>query len=222
VGDFCFEKERGGGGGGGGGSSAGGSSGLGPEGGPAGAGGPGGPPFGPEPLDATLSRLGASEAGLSSAEAAARLGRFGLNELAPPRRFATLRELLHYLANPLVLILLVASAVSAAFGQVASAIIVALMLVLSVALNFTQAYRSRQAADRLRRQVGQRATVVRDGAPGEVPARLVVPGDLVQLTAGDLVPADARLVSPRDLFVNEVPLPGGAAAPEEHSAPGRR
>jgi len=180
---------------------------------------PGEPPFWTEPLDATLSRLGASEAGLSSAEAAARLGRFGLNELAPPRRFATLRELLHYLANPLVLILLVASAVSAAFGQVASAIIVALMLVLSVALNFTQAYRSRQAADRLRRQVGQRATVVRDGAPGEVPARLVVPGDLVQLTAGDLVPADARLVSARDLFVNEAALTGESLPREKHSRP---
>ena len=69
------------------------------------------------------------------------------------------------------------------------------MLVLSVALNFTQAYRSQQAAARLRLQVAQTATVIRDGVEREVPVREVVVGDVVSLTAGDLVPADGRLLS---------------------------
>ena len=76
--------------------------------------------------------------------------------------------------------------------------IIALMLVLSVALNFTLAYRSQQAADRLREQVGQTAIVLRDGAACERPVREVVPGDVVQLKAGDLVPADARLLAAKD------------------------
>jgi len=173
-------------------------------------------PFWTWSVEETVARTGGSEHGLSSPEAAARLERWGPNELAPLRRFAALREIVHYLANPLVLILLVASGVSAALGQPVSALIIALMLVLSLALNFTQAYRSQQAAERLRRQVGQTATVLRDGAARELPARLVVPGDVVQLRAGDLVPADVRLVSAKDLFLNEAALTGESLPREKH------
>jgi Mg2+-importing ATPase len=155
--------------------------------------------------------------GLSSAEAGIRLRTLGPNELAPPRRLEALRELLRYLANPLVLILLVASGVSAALGQPVSATIVALMLVLSVALNFTQAYRSQRAAETLRRQVAQTATVLRDGIEREVPVREVVVGDVIHLKAGDLVPADARLLSAKDLFLNEAALTGESLPREKHA-----
>jgi len=101
--------------------------------------------------------------GLTTAEAEARLERFGPNELAPPRRFEAVREIARFLVSPLVLVLLLASAVSAAFGQVVSSVIIALMVILSVVLNFTQAYRSQRAAQRLRERVGHTATVVRDG-----------------------------------------------------------
>jgi Mg2+-importing ATPase len=154
-------------------------------------------------LREALERCGSSESGLSSVDAAARLQRWGPNELQPPRRFEALHEIGRYLVNPLVLILLVASGVSAAFGQAVSSIIIAVMVLLSIALNFTQAYRSQQAALALRARVGQTASVVRDGTTRDVPAREVVPGDLVQLAAGDLVPADARLLSAKDLFINE-------------------
>jgi P-type Mg2+ transporter len=140
-------------------------------------------------------------AGLSDAEAAARLRRFGPNELAPPRRLAVLQELTRDLVNPLVLVLLLASTVVAAFGQFVSAALTAAMVVLSVALNFVQSYRSQQAAQRER--VGQTATVERDGALRDVPVRDVVPGDVVHLAAGDLVPADARLREAKDLFLND-------------------
>ena len=171
-------------------------------------------------IEQALAGAAGTERGLSAAEAAARLATQGPNELAPPPRFEALRELLRYFANPLVLILLVASVVSAAFGQVVSAVIIALMLILSVALNFTQAYRSQQAAQRLRQQVGQTATVVRDGVEREIPMREVVVGDVIHLKAGDLVPADCRLLSIRDLFVNEALLTGESLPREKQATPG--
>jgi Mg2+-importing ATPase len=171
-------------------------------------------------IEHALAGAAGTERGLSSTEAAARLATRGPNELAPPPRFEALRELLRYLANPLVLILLVASVVSAAFGQVASAVIVAVMLILSVTLNFTQAYRSQQAARRLRRQVGQTATVVRDGVEREIPVREVVVGDVIHLKAGDLVPADCRLLSARDLFLNEALLTGESLPREKQATSG--
>jgi P-type Mg2+ transporter len=175
------------------------------------------PPFWTRSLADVLADVGGTAAGLTTAEATARLRRHGSNDLAPPRRFEALREILRYLANPLVLILLIASGVSAAFGQAASSIVIALMLVLSIALNFTQAYRSQVAARRLRERVAQTATVLRDGAASELPAREIVPGDVIHLAAGDLVPADARLLSAKDLFLNEATLTGESLPREKHA-----
>ena len=159
-------------------------------------------------------------AGLTSAEAAARLRRLGANEPAPPPRLAVLRELLRDVANPLVLVLLLASGVAATFGQFVSAAVTAAMIVLSVALNFAQSYRSQQAARRLRERVGQTATVVRDGVVTTVPLREVVPGDVIRLAAGDLVPADARLLQAKDLFLNEAALTGESLPSEKHVGDG--
>jgi Mg2+-importing ATPase len=147
-------------------------------------------------------------AGLTSAEARERLARYGPNELAPPRRFEALREIISFLANPLVLILLGASPVSALLGQPFSAGVIAVM----VALNFAQAYNSQRAGRRLRGRVGQMATVMRDGTFRATPVRDVVLDDVVRLTAGDLVPADARLVTAKDLFLNEAALTGSRHA----------
>jgi len=99
-------------------------------------------PFWNEPAASVLEKVGSSEAGLSAAETGARLKRFGPNEPTPPRRFEALRELGGFLLNPLVLILLVASAVSAAFGQVVSSLIIVCMVLLSVGLNDAPALRS--------------------------------------------------------------------------------
>jgi len=173
--------------------------------------------FWSRPLGALLADLDSAPDGLSAAEAVARLTRFGPNEPAPPRRFEPVREIAAYLVNPLVLILLCASAVSAMFGQFVSSVIVAAMLLLSIALNFSQTYQSQRAARRLREWVGQRATVVREGRPCERPAREVVPGDVVRLAAGDLVAGDGRLLSSRDLFLNEAALTGESLPRERHA-----
>jgi P-type Mg2+ transporter len=155
-------------------------------------------------------------AGLTSAEAALRLRRWGPNVLAPARRFETARQIAGWLGSPLILILLVASAISAALGQHAGSVVIALMVVLGATLNATQAYRSQAAAKRLRERVAQRATVMRDGLARDIPAREVVPGDVVQLAAGDLVPADGTLASAKDLFLNEAPLTGESLPVEKN------
>src|SRR5713101_3060976 len=162
-------------------------------------------------------------AGLTSAEAARRLAEYGPNEPAPVRRLSLVVQFFHLFANPLVVILLVASAIAASLGQQVDAVIIVTIVALSVSINFWQSYRSQQAAERLRSSVVPTATVLRDGAWVETPLRNVVPGDVFRLSAGDLVPADGRLLESRDLSVQQSMLTGeslpadkeaSAAAPE--------
>ncbi|HYL57823.1 MAG TPA: magnesium-translocating P-type ATPase, partial [Candidatus Acidoferrales bacterium] len=148
------------------------------------------------------------ETGLARAEAERRLVQFGPNEPVPAVVAGPLFQFLRFCANPLVLILLVASTTSALLGQVVDAIIIAAMVVLSVVLNFIQAYRSERAVQRLRDQVAPTASVKRDGSWLELPRRQLVPGDIVRLSAGDLVPADGRLIRSQDLHVHQAALTG--------------
>jgi Mg2+-importing ATPase len=150
----------------------------------------------------------AAPGGLSSAEAAARLAQYGPNEPAPAKRGATVIELLVLFLNPLVVILLVASVVSLFLGQVADALIILIIVLLSIAIDFFQTYRSQKAIARLRENVTPTATVLRDGAWQEIRRREVVPGDVVRISAGDLVPADAELIEARDLYVQQAALTG--------------
>ena len=135
-------------------------------------------------LEDLFSRLGSSPAGLTTVEAARRAAEFGPNEPATVRQAGPLSEFLRFCANPLVIILLVASAGSALLGQVVDASIIAAMILLSVALNFVQAYRSERAVDRLRERVAPTATVLRDGRWNEIPRRDLVPGDLSDFPRG--------------------------------------
>jgi Mg2+-importing ATPase len=180
---------------------------------------PAGPPFWARPTAALLVELRATPEGLPGSDAAARLARWGANDLEPPPRWGPAREVARYLVNPLVLVLLMASGVAAALGQAVSSLVIVAMIVLSVALNVTQSWRSQHAARRLRERVGHTATVVRDGAAREVPAREVVPGDVLRLAAGDLVAADARVLAAKDLFVHEAALTGESLPREKHAEP---
>jgi Mg2+-importing ATPase len=163
-------------------------------------------------LSALFNWVQTSERGLSSAEARRRLLQYGPNEPVPERRNGGLSEIVRGLANPLVLILLVAGLVSALVGELVNASIIVTMVVLNLALNFIQNYRLHRAVQRLRREIVLKATVCRDGSWAEVPRRELVPGDVFRLVAGDLVPADARLVDAKDLHVQQAALTGFAAA----------
>ena len=157
--------------------------------------------------------------GLSAAEARELLDRVGPNELTPPRR-ATAPILLATLANPLVLILVAASVVSAVGGQPVSAAIIVVTVVLSAVLDGVQTHRSHRAAERLRESVAPTATALRDGQWLELPRREIVPGDVVRLTAGDQVPADAWLITARDLHVHQAALTGEPLPAEKEPSAG--
>jgi Mg2+-importing ATPase len=147
-------------------------------------------------------------AGLTSQEAEARLGRFGPNEPAAAQRHSLLSAVVHVFMNPLTLILLIAAIVSAFTGDAVDAGIVGVIVLLSGAIDLSQTYRSARAVERLRDEVAPTATALRDGAWKEIQRRDVVPGDIVRLSAGDLVPADARLLIARDIYVQQGMLTG--------------
>ncbi len=150
----------------------------------------------------------AAVTGLTSHEAEARLGSFGPNEPAATQHRSVLYDLWHAITNPLVLILVIAASISAFLGERTDAGIIATIVLLSIAIDLVQAYRSQSAVEKLRAQVAPTATVLRDGQWKELPRREVVPGDVVRLSAGDLVPADARLLKARDLYVLQAALTG--------------
>ncbi|PTL82462.1 magnesium-translocating P-type ATPase [Vitiosangium sp. GDMCC 1.1324] len=158
--------------------------------------------------EALLSRLTCSSEGLTEAEARERLASHGPNTPEQHLRRPAWRALLERFANPLVLVLLVASGVSLLTHELTSSAIIIGIVLMSVTLDFLQERRADDAAERLRSSVALKATVMRDGAEREVPARELVPGDVVLLSAGSLVPADARLLEARDLFVNQSLLTG--------------
>src|SRR6266567_2271573 len=159
-------------------------------------------------------------AGLSSAEAARRLAQVGPNAVETEDRFRVLRAGIAFSSNPLVIILLVASLVSGVLGEVLNATLIALMVVLSVGLNFVQVFRSEQAAHKLRSMVAPTASVWRDGSLLEIPVRTVVPGDLLEVRAGDLVPADAKLQTVSTLMIDEAALTGESMPVEKEALDG--
>jgi Mg2+-importing ATPase len=173
-------------------------------------------------MTSTLSTSGISQSrpfgkGLSSDEARRRLAEFGPNEPAPVQRATVVKQALLLFANPLVIILLIAGLVSAVIGDVVNASIIIVIVLLSSALNFTQTARSQRTAERLRKEVAPIATALRDGEWQVIPRREIVPGDLIQLVAGDLIPADARLVESRDLHVQQAALTGESLPVEKEA-----
>jgi P-type Mg2+ transporter len=157
--------------------------------------------------------------GLTSSEAGARLTQFGPNDPAPARRRPIITELLLLFVNPLTIILLIAAAVSGFIGQVLDAAIIIGMVLVGVGINFYQTYRSKVAIENLRARVAPTATALRDGHWQEIDRKQLVPGDTIRLSAGDLVPADSRLVVSRDLYVQQGALTG-ESLPAEKEATG--
>ena len=146
--------------------------------------------------------------GLTEAEARRRLISDGANELSRSMHVGLARHVASQLASPLMLILLAASGVAAWTGNTVDALIIVGAVALSVLLDAVQTARSTSAAERLRQTIVPTATVERDGVWRELPRAQLVPGDIVRLGAGDLVPADARLVEARDLHVQQAALTG--------------
>jgi Ca2+-transporting ATPase len=156
----------------------------------------------------TLSYLETTPTGLSQTEAAQRLAQYGLNELQAAHRVSPWTILLEQFKNVLIIVLLVATILSAFLGHGVEAIAIAVIVLFAVLLGFVQEYRAERAIEALRQMASPTAAVLRDGKEVELPARDLVPGDITILRAGDKVPADVRLLESINLQVEEAALTG--------------
>jgi Ca2+-transporting ATPase len=146
--------------------------------------------------------------GLSAAEVSRRLGQYGPNELKKEEGISPLALFLGQFKNVLVIILLVAIALSALVGEIVDAAIIAVIVVFVAVLGFIQEYRAERAIEALKKMLSPTITVLRSGREEEVPSKDLVPGDIMLLEAGDKIPADGRIVEGHSLRCDEAPLTG--------------
>jgi P-type Mg2+ transporter len=171
----------------------------------------------PEPV---CRRLASDPLGLTEDEAARRLAVYGPNLVTREQKPTVLQEIWGRARNPLNALLLTLATVSYFLGDMRAALVIVIMVVLSIVTAFIQEHRSNEAAARLRAMVKTQASVRRRPSAGgidfaEVPIETLVPGDVVQLSAGDMIPADLRLLEAKDLFVNQSALTGEAMPTEK-------
>jgi len=171
------------------------------------------------PHDAALTELDTEAAGLGAEEAAARLLRHGPNTLTPPARRGPLGRLLAQFANPLILVLLAAAAVTALLGHWLDSSVILGVVVINALVGFIQEGKAERAMEAIRAMLSPHATVRRDGRRLEIPAADLVPGDVVLLASGDLVPADLRLLRTTALQVEEALLTGESMPADKHPEP---
>ncbi|MCI0396990.1 MAG: HAD-IC family P-type ATPase, partial [Chloroflexi bacterium] len=170
------------------------------------------------PSETIFSHLNATPAGLTGVEAVQRLAEYGPNELQAAHRISPWMLLFEQFKNVLIIILLVATALSAFLGHGTEAIAIAVIVLFAVLLGFVQEYRAERAIEALRQLAAPTATVLRDNEEVELPARDLVPGDVTLLRAGDKVPADVRLTEVVNLQIEEAALTGESIPVEKHAA----
>jgi P-type Mg2+ transporter len=163
-------------------------------------------------------------AGLSKSEAAERQSRIGLNVITREGKATILQELWGRARNPLNALLLTLAAVSYLLGDIRAAVVIAAMVILAITTAFIQEHRSNEAAAKLRAMVHTTVSVRRtpcsaDDPFSEIPMEQLVPGDVVRLSAGDMIPADLRLLEAKDLFINQAALTGEAMPAEKYARP---
>jgi P-type Mg2+ transporter len=155
-----------------------------------------------------LKQLESSDEGLSATEAAARLVRFGPNILSARKHATALGLFLNQFKSPIILILIFATLISAALKDWPDAVIILIIVLGSALLSFWQEYGANNAAEKLRSQVSLKAVVLRDNQTQTIPTEQVVPGDVLLLSAGSLVPGDGVLLESKDFHVNQAVLTG--------------
>ena len=169
-----------------------------------------------------LQRLNTSANGLGDGEAAERLEVFGPNEVAQEKRHSWLQRFYHAAINPLVILLTLLATISFLTGDFRAGTVMLLMVVLGLSLRFVQETKADNAAAKLKAMISVTATVIRDGQPREIPLRELVPGDIVKLSSGDMIPGDVRLIAAKDLFVIQATLTGESLPVEKTDQPDAR
>ncbi|MDP2971846.1 MAG: HAD-IC family P-type ATPase, partial [Deltaproteobacteria bacterium] len=169
--------------------------------------------------DTVLKELESQLDGLSQEEADSRRKQYGLNEIAREKRQSALMRLLNNVKNPLVILLTALGVLSFLTGDLRATVVIFVMVVLGVVLRFFQEMRADNAAEKLKAMVSNTSTVVRGGKEEEVSLKMLVPGDIIRLAAGDMVPADVRVLSAKDLFLNQAALTGESLPVERKADP---
>ena len=157
-----------------------------------------------------LQTLHSEAGGLSTEETLSRRKQYGPNEVAQEKRKSVFLQLILNFKNPLVVLLLVLGLISYMTGDTRGTIMISVMVMLGILLRFFQELRSDKAAEKLKAMVSTSATVLRSREKREIPLKELVPGDIVLLSAGDMVPADVRLITAKDLHINQSALTGEA------------
>jgi Mg2+-importing ATPase len=166
-----------------------------------------------------LRRLDTSVQGLTSEQALDRLRRYGPNAAVVSLRHGVLMKLAKRLTEPLVAILLIAAAISGVMGDWQSLAIISAIVLMSVVLDIVQEHQAEEAVSALRASVAVQATVRRDGSAVQLPVRDIVPGDIVEMRAGQLVPADGVVLASRNALADESALTGEPFAAEKRRGP---
>jgi len=169
--------------------------------------------------DEVFAELNSTESGLGQKEAEVRLAKYGPNEIQAAHRISPWEILLEQFKNVLILILLGATAISFFLGHGVESIVIAVIVLFAVILGFAQEYRAERAIEALRQMAAPTATVLRDGQEIKIPAREVVPGDVVIIHTGDRIPADGRLIESINLQIEEAALTGESVPVEKHTDP---
>lgn len=164
--------------------------------------------FETEFIKSILKSLDTTLHGLSEEESEKRLEKYGLNQMESEKKKSPIQRLFENIKNPLVILLSALALVSYITGDSRAALVMCSMVVLGVVLKFVQELRADNSAEQLKAMVNITATVIRDGVQKEIPLKMLVPGDIIHLSSGDMIPADVRIISSKDLFINQSALTG--------------
>lgn len=162
-----------------------------------------------------MSELKTSVGGLSRSEAAERLNQYGLNELKAKEGISPWALLFEQFKDTLIIMLVIATVISAFTGNEVEAVVIAIIVIFAVLLGFVQEYKAEKAIDALKKMAALTANVIREGIELEIPTSEIVPGDIFLLSAGDRIPADARIIQAVNLKIDEASLTGESLASEK-------
>ena len=166
------------------------------------------PPFWSLPMEELYQRYGSRPEGLSAQEAEIKLRQFGANRLVEIKEISFVTLLFRQFKSPLVLVLIIAAVISGLMYNWVNAIIILVIVFTSILISLKQEHSAHRAVEELKDLIALKSTVLRDGQTVEINSENLVPGDVVMLSAGSMVPADGRILECKDLFVNEAALTG--------------
>jgi Ca2+-transporting ATPase len=171
------------------------------------------------PAEKALEMLGASTNGLTTQEARKRLQEYGPNQLKEKEKRGAFRMFVDQFKDFMIVVLIAAAVVSGIIGDLTDTVAIAVIVLLNAIIGFVQEYRAEKAMAALKKMAATHAMAMRDGSAVDIPASLLVPGDIILLEAGSIVPADTRLVEVNSLKAEEAALTGESVPVEKNTKP---